>query len=61
MLCLILCRFFEVLVGHLEVVVLGYLFGVPLPRREVAELMARMEGAAQRSLAADSRIRVNAS
>ncbi len=39
----------------------GYLFGVPLPRREVAELIARMEGAASRSAAPlESRIRVNA-
>jgi len=32
----------------------GYLFGVPLPKREVAELIARMEGASQN---ADLRIR----
>jgi EAL domain-containing protein (putative c-di-GMP-specific phosphodiesterase class I) len=39
----------------------GYLFGIPLPKREVAELMARMEGAARREAAApDSRLRVNA-
>jgi diguanylate cyclase (GGDEF)-like protein len=38
----------------------GYLFGVPLPRREVAELMARMEGAALRDAPVESRIRVNA-
>lgn len=39
----------------------GYLFGVPLPRREVAELIARMEGAAAREPApVESRIRVNA-
>ncbi|OJX46407.1 EAL domain-containing protein [Devosia sp. 66-22] len=39
----------------------GYLFGVPLPRREVAELIVRMEGAARREPAAlESRIRVNA-
>ena len=36
----------------------GYLFGVPLPRREVAELIARMDGG---GLAAkESRVRVNA-
>ena len=40
----------------------GYLFGVPLPRREVAELIDRMEGSATRNGAtAQSRIRVNAS
>jgi diguanylate cyclase (GGDEF)-like protein len=39
----------------------GYLFGIPLPKREVAELMARMEGAARREASAgDSRRRVNA-
>jgi diguanylate cyclase (GGDEF)-like protein len=39
----------------------GYLFGIPLPKREVAELMARMEGTAKREAASvDSRIRVNA-
>jgi|EndMetStandDraft_2_1072991.scaffolds.fasta_scaffold04428_2 diguanylate cyclase (GGDEF)-like protein len=39
----------------------GYLFGVPLPRREVAELIARLDGsAADRDLEPDSRIRVNA-
>ena len=39
----------------------GYLFGVPLPRREVAELIVRMDGAARRdAVAAESRIRVNA-
>jgi predicted signal transduction protein with EAL and GGDEF domain len=39
----------------------GYLFGVPLPRREVAELIARMEGATPPEPAfRDSRIRVNA-
>jgi diguanylate cyclase (GGDEF)-like protein len=41
----------------------GYLFGVPLPRREVAELIARMEGTALAGEApsyADLRIRVNA-
>jgi diguanylate cyclase (GGDEF)-like protein len=36
----------------------GYLFGVPLPRREVAELIARM--AAGSAAAQDSRVRVNA-
>src|SRR3569623_1163149 len=35
----------------------GYLFGVPLPRREVAELIARMEGASPAAPAADARIR----
>jgi EAL domain-containing protein (putative c-di-GMP-specific phosphodiesterase class I) len=41
----------------------GYLFGVPLPRREVAELIERMEGTALRGAAAmaQNRIRVNAS
>jgi diguanylate cyclase (GGDEF)-like protein len=38
----------------------GYLFGVPLPRREVAELIARMEGAALRGSPLESRVRVNA-
>ncbi len=39
----------------------GYLFGVPLPRREVAELIARMEGTSRaQDEAVDSRIRVNA-
>ncbi len=39
----------------------GYLFGVPLPRREVAELIVRMDGAARRGAPAGaSRIRVNA-
>jgi hypothetical protein len=39
----------------------GYLFGIPLPRREVAELIARMEGAARVPLSdADSKVTVNA-
>jgi predicted signal transduction protein with EAL and GGDEF domain len=38
----------------------GYLFGVPLPKREVSELIARMEGIAPASPYVDSRIRVNA-
>jgi EAL domain-containing protein (putative c-di-GMP-specific phosphodiesterase class I) len=39
----------------------GYLFGIPLPRREVAELIARMEGTAREPVqATDSRITVNA-
>ena len=40
----------------------GYLFGIPLPRREVAELIARMEGSALPAGAdRESRVRVNAS
>ena len=35
----------------------GYLFGVPLPRRKVAELIARMEGASPIARNADVRIR----
>ncbi|MEO6014308.1 MAG: EAL domain-containing protein [Devosia sp.] len=39
----------------------GYLFGVPLPKREVAELIARMEGvSSQGEPAHQSRVRVNA-
>jgi diguanylate cyclase (GGDEF)-like protein len=38
----------------------GYLFGVPLPKREVSELIGRMEGIAPSSPYVDSRIRVNA-
>ncbi|RYE07572.1 MAG: EAL domain-containing protein [Hyphomicrobiales bacterium] len=40
----------------------GYLFGIPLPKREVGELIARMEGAAGQKAGgfAESRIRVNA-
>jgi diguanylate cyclase (GGDEF)-like protein len=39
----------------------GYLFGIPLPRREVAELIARMEGAARVPPSdADSKVTVNA-
>ena len=35
----------------------GYLFGVPLPRREIAELIARMEGAGSEAMVVESRIR----
>jgi EAL domain-containing protein (putative c-di-GMP-specific phosphodiesterase class I) len=38
----------------------GYLFGVPLPRREVGELIARMAAAAPPRSVVQSRIRVNA-
>jgi EAL domain-containing protein (putative c-di-GMP-specific phosphodiesterase class I) len=39
----------------------GYLFGIPLPRREVAELISRMNGTGlAHDGAQDSRIRVNA-
>ena len=40
----------------------GYLFGIPLPRREVAELIARMDGSSASTVASpeQNRIRVNA-
>jgi diguanylate cyclase (GGDEF)-like protein len=52
----------ELIQTHTKVdTIQGYLFGIPLPKREVKELMTRMEGAARHQPAAEeSRRRVNA-